>query len=58
MAVALLSYANTTRRSEFLNGLWSMGYRQYPVIGEFKTAKAKSMKAAYKSAGGEQMVIS
>ena len=58
VAVALLSYANTTRRSEFLNGLWSMGYRQYPVIGEFKTAKAKSMKAAYKSAGGEQKVIS
>ena len=54
VAVALLSYANTTRRSEFLNGLWSMGYRQYPVIGEFKTGKAKSMKAAYKNAGGEQ----
>ena len=58
VAVALLSYANTTRRSEFLNGLWSMGYRQYPVIGEFKTSKAKSLKSAYKNAGGEQKVVS
>ena len=57
-AVALLSYDNTTRRSEFLNGLWSMGYRQYPVIGEFKTAKAKGVKAAYRNTGGEEAVAS
>ncbi|MBQ8072818.1 MAG: phosphodiester glycosidase family protein [Clostridia bacterium] len=60
VAVALMSYANTTRRSEFLNGLWSMGYRQYPVIGSFKTAKAKGLKAAYKtidSQNGEKTLL-
>ncbi len=31
-----MSYSNTTRRSELLNGLWHMGLRQYPVIGEFR----------------------
>ena len=61
VAVACLSYANTTRRSEFLNGLWSMGYRNYPVIGEFKTAKAKGVKAAYKAIdarNGEKVLLS
>ncbi len=49
VAVACFSYANTTRRSELLNGLWSMGYRNYPFIGTFKTANAKSAAAAYKN---------
>ena len=60
VAVALMSYANTTRRSEFLNGLWSMGYRQYPIIGNFKTAKAKGVKAAYKTidkSNGERVLM-
>ena len=61
VAVALMSYANTTRRSEFLNGLWSMGYRNYPIIGDFKTAKAGSLKAAYKTIdarNGESTLVS
>ncbi len=61
VAVAYMSYANTTRRSELLNGLWSMGYRSYPVIGEFKTAKAKGVKAAYKTIdtqNGEKVLLS
>ena len=61
VAVALMSYANTTRRSEFLNGLWSMGYRNYPVIGDFKTAKAKGLSAAYKTIdgkNGEKVLVS
>lgn len=49
VAVACFSYGNTTRRSELLNGLWSMGYRYYPFIGNFKTASCKSANAAYKS---------
>ncbi|MBR2824380.1 MAG: phosphodiester glycosidase family protein [Clostridia bacterium] len=60
VAVALMSYANTTRRSEFLNGLWSMGYRRYPVIGEFKTAAVKGVKAAYRTVDkkkGEQVLL-
>ena len=61
VAVACMSYANTTRRSELLNGLWSMGYRNYPIIGDFKTAKAKGVKAAYKtidSRKGEEVLVS
>ena len=33
VVVAYMSYSNTTRRSELLNGLWHLGVRQYPVIG-------------------------
>ncbi len=61
VAVACMSYANTTRRSELLNGLWSMGYRNYPVIGDFRTAKAKGVRAAYKtidSRNGESVLVS
>ena len=36
VVVAYMTYANTTRRSELLNGLWSMGVRTYPVIGDFR----------------------
>ena len=60
VALACMSYANTTRRSELLNGLWSMGYRNYPVIGDFKTAKAKGVKAAYKTIdakNGENVLV-
>lgn len=53
VAVACMTYGNTTRRSELLNGLWSMGYRNYPVIGEFKIAKSKSVSAAYKAIDGK-----
>ncbi|MBQ3704956.1 MAG: phosphodiester glycosidase family protein [Clostridia bacterium] len=60
VAVACMSYANTTRRSELLNGLWSMGYRNYPIIGSFKTAKVKGgISAAYKtidSRNGQQVL--
>ena len=33
--VVYMTYNNSTRRSELLNGLWAMGMRQYPVIGDF-----------------------
>ncbi len=49
VALACFSYANTTRRSELLNGLWSMGYRYYPILGGFKTANTKSVASAYKN---------
>ena len=35
VVVAYMTYSNTTRRSELLNGLWEMGVRNYPVIGDF-----------------------
>lgn len=56
VVVAYFSRSNTTRSSELLNGLWHMGVRTYPVIGNFKDSYAKSLKAAYKSAGGKGKV--
>ncbi len=56
VVVAYFTRSNTTRSSELLHGLWHMGVRTYPVIGNFKDSYAKSLKAAYKSAGGKDKV--
>ena len=56
VVVAYFTRSNTTRSSELLNGLWHMGVRTYPVIGDFKDSYAKNLKAAYKSAGGKGKV--
>lgn len=56
VVVAYFTRSNTTRSSELLNGLWHMGVRTYPVIGNFKDSYAKNLKAAYKSAGGKNKV--
>ena len=56
VVVAYFSRSNTTRSSELLNGLWHMGVRNYPVIGDFKDGKAKDMNAAYKNVGGKAKV--
>lgn len=56
VVVAYFTRSNTTRSSELLNGLWHMGVRTYPVIGNFKDSYAKNLKAAYKSAGGKGIV--
>ena len=45
VVVVYMTYSNTTRRSELLNGLWAMGMRQYPVMGEFWDKYSKSMDA-------------
>ena len=57
VVVAYVSYSNTTRRSELLNGLWSMGVRTYPVIGTFRDSYTKDAASAYKKLGGEQGVL-
>ncbi len=53
VVVAYMTYSNTTRLSELLNGLWSMGVRNYPIIGEFRdvytTTSAKMAKEWGKS---------
>jgi LmbE family N-acetylglucosaminyl deacetylase len=46
VVVAYMTYSNTTRRSELLNGLWSMGVRNYPVIGPYKDAWADTLAEA------------
>ena len=59
VAVACFSFGNTTRRSELLNGLWNMGYRYYPIIGEFKAGSGKNAAAAYRQVdnrNGEEIV--
>lgn len=56
VVVAYFTRSNTTRSSELLNGLWHMGVRTYPVIGNFKDSYAKNLKAVYKSAGGKGKV--
>lgn len=56
VVVAYFTRSNTTRSSELLNGLWHMGVRTYPVIGNFKDSYAKNLKAAYKSSGGKGKV--
>ena len=54
-AVVTLTYGNPSRRSEFLNSLWSMGYRSYPIIGSFELGKAKDAKAAFKKLGQDKV---
>ena len=56
VVVAYFTRSNTTRSSELLNGLWHMGVRTYPVIGNFKDSYPKNLKAAYKTAGGKGKV--
>ena len=60
VVVAYLSWSNTTRRSEALNGLWHMGIRNYPVFGGFRDAYSRDLKDAYdnikKGKQGKQMV--
>jgi len=51
VVVAYMCYSNTTRRSELLNGLWAMGVRNYPVIGEFLDTYTSSASEAAKNWG-------
>ena len=50
VVVAYLTYCDKTRRSEALNGLWSMGVRTYPVFGPFPDKYSRSLNEAYKEA--------
>lgn len=51
VVVAYLTYSNTTRRSELLNGLWHMGVRNYPVIGDFWDSYSIKLEDGYKKWG-------
>ncbi len=51
VVVVYLSWSNTTRRSELLNGLWTMGVRNYPVIGSFADRYSSKAKDAYSKLG-------
>lgn len=63
VVVAYLTWSNTTRRSEALNGLWTLGIRNYPVFGDLKdhysngkTRNAK-LKAAYGYVNGGKQAV-
>ncbi len=47
--VAYMTVSNTTRSSELLNGLWSMGYKTYPILGTFGDSYSSNLEAAYKA---------
>lgn len=49
VTVAFMTVSNTTRSSELLNGLWSMGYRHYPVLGGFGDTYSYTLTEAYKN---------
>lgn len=60
IAVAYFTYGNQTRRSELLNGLWSIGCRYYPVLGPFEDTPASKFKDAYEAVSkdnGEEQVL-
>ena len=48
--------SNTTRSSELLNGLWSMGVRNYPVIAPFGDGYSSNLEKGYTRWGGKEKV--
>ncbi len=57
VAVAYLANCGPRRRNELLDGLWSMGVRNYPVISDFPDKHEKSMSREYKVMGGKEKVL-
>ena len=56
VVVAYLSYSNTTRRSEALNGLWALGVRHYPEFGGFSDAWSNKLADAYSRLGKKKVL--
>ena len=56
VVVACLTYYDSQRTSELLNGLWSCGIRSYPSIGFFKDRYSRNLKDAYTICGGKDAV--
>ena len=54
VVVAYMTFSNTTRQSELLNGLWHMGMRTYPVIGSFWDSYSSKLDDAYKKWGKKE----
>lgn len=57
VAVAYLTFSNTTRRSEALNGLWHMGVRYYPDFGGFRDVYSGKLKEAYEKVTGKKKAV-
>jgi LmbE family N-acetylglucosaminyl deacetylase len=56
VVVACMTYYNSQRIAELLNGLWRSGVRTYPSIGQFTDRYSKSAKDAYRICGGKDDV--
>lgn len=58
IVVAYLTESNDCRRSEALNGLWTLGIRTYPVFGGFPDCAGKTnrLKDIYRETGGKDRV--
>ena len=56
VVIVYLTPCDSTRRSEALNGLWSMGVRTYPVFGSFKDKYSRDLKTAYQHAGKKKVL--
>lgn len=60
VVISYLTYADKVRRSEALNGLWSMGVRNYPDFGPFEDSYSTKLETAYRKVDeerGEQIVL-
>lgn len=47
VTVAYLTYADSTRRQELLDGLWVGGLRNYPELGDFDDQYRSTLKGIY-----------
>jgi len=56
VVVACLTYYDSQRTSELLNGLWSAGIHTYPSIGLLRDRYSRSAKDAYEICGGKDAV--
>ena len=56
VVVVYLTYADKTRRSEALDGLWTLGVKNYPVFGPFKDKYCTKIKDAYNSAKKDKVL--
>ena len=54
--VAYLANCGKRRTHELLNGLWSMGVRNYPVISPFEDTAQRTMTKEYQKMGGQNKV--
>ncbi len=56
VVVAYLTCCDDTRRSEALNGLWTLGVRHYPVFGPFKDKYSDNLRKAYQQANKKKVL--
>lgn len=56
VAVATMTCANGTRRSEMLNALWAAGVRNYPIFGAFRDKTMPGLQKSMELWGGSNRI--